>query len=72
MPRRNVVIIGAAGRDFHNFNTRYRDDESVNVVAFPRASRSLQKTTCPPSSRKATSMSAHSHTATSPITMSWQ
>jgi len=37
MPRRNVVIIGAAGRDFHNFNTRYRDDESVNVVAFTAA-----------------------------------
>jgi predicted GTPase len=37
MTRRNVVIIGAAGRDFHNFNTRYRDDESVNVVAFTAA-----------------------------------
>lgn len=37
MPKRNVVIIGAAGRDFHNFNTRYRDDESVNVVAFTAA-----------------------------------
>jgi len=32
--QRNLVIIGAAGRDFHNFNTRYRDDESSNVVAF--------------------------------------
>ncbi len=31
---RRVIIIGAAGRDFHNFNTRYRDDESVEVVAF--------------------------------------
>jgi predicted GTPase len=29
-----VIIIGAAGRDFHNFNTRYRGDESVEVVAF--------------------------------------
>jgi predicted GTPase len=37
MTKRNVVIIGAAGRDFHNFNTRYRDDESVNVVAFTAA-----------------------------------
>ncbi len=37
MTRRNVVIIGAAGRDFHNFNTRYRDDNSVNVVAFTAA-----------------------------------
>jgi predicted GTPase len=34
MNKRKVIIIGAAGRDFHNFNTRYRDDESVEVVAF--------------------------------------
>ncbi len=34
MSRRRVIIIGAAGRDFHNFNTRYRSDESVEVVAF--------------------------------------
>jgi len=34
MSRRRVIIIGAAGRDFHNFNTRYRGDESVEVVAF--------------------------------------
>ena len=33
MPRR-VVILGAAGRDFHNFNVLYRDDPSVEVVAF--------------------------------------
>jgi predicted GTPase len=32
-PRR-IVILGAAGRDFHNFNTVYRDDEDVRVVAF--------------------------------------
>jgi predicted GTPase len=32
--RRKLIIIGAAGRDFHNFNTRYRGDESVEVVAF--------------------------------------
>jgi predicted GTPase len=32
--RRKVIVIGAAGRDFHNFNTRYRDDESTEVVAF--------------------------------------
>ena len=24
--RRRVVIVGAAGRDFHNFNIVYRDD----------------------------------------------
>jgi predicted GTPase len=29
-----VVILGAAGRDFHNFNTVYRDDPSSVVVAF--------------------------------------
>jgi len=29
-----VVILGAGGRDFHNFNTAYRDREDVRVVAF--------------------------------------
>jgi predicted GTPase len=33
MPRR-VLIMGAAGRDFHNFNVVYRGDEEVEVVAF--------------------------------------
>lgn len=32
--RRRVLIMGAAGRDFHNFNVAYRDDESFEVVAF--------------------------------------
>jgi len=32
--RRKVIVIGAAGRDFHNFNTRYRDDDTTEVVAF--------------------------------------
>jgi predicted GTPase len=32
--RRHVVIMGAAGRDFHNFNTVFRDDPAVHVVAF--------------------------------------
>ncbi|RMG47816.1 MAG: GTPase [Acidobacteria bacterium] len=32
--RRRVVILGAAGRDFHVFNTVYRDDPSHEVVAF--------------------------------------
>jgi predicted GTPase len=32
-----VVIIGAAGRDFHNFNTVYRGDPNVKVVAFTAA-----------------------------------
>ena len=31
---RNVLIMGAAGRDFHNFNVVYRDDSEVRVVAF--------------------------------------
>jgi len=33
----NVVIMGAAGRDFHNFNVVYRDDPSFEVVAFTAA-----------------------------------
>ena len=37
MSKRNVIIIGAAGRDFHNFNTYYRDNELYNVVAFTAA-----------------------------------
>jgi predicted GTPase len=37
MSKRNVIIIGAAGRDFHNFNTFYRDNEAFNVVAFTAA-----------------------------------
>jgi predicted GTPase len=35
--KRNVIIIGAAGRDFHNFNVYYRDNEAYNVVAFTAA-----------------------------------
>lgn len=37
MKRKNVIIIGAAGRDFHNFNMYYRDNEFYNVVAFTAA-----------------------------------
>jgi len=37
MAKRNVIILGAAGRDFHNFNTYYRGNESYNVVAFTAA-----------------------------------
>ncbi len=32
-PRR-IVIMGAAGRDFHNFQMRYRNDATARVVAF--------------------------------------
>lgn len=31
---RRVLIMGAAGRDFHNFNTVYRADPTTDVVAF--------------------------------------
>ncbi|MDR3327120.1 MAG: cyclic 2,3-diphosphoglycerate synthase [Prevotellaceae bacterium] len=31
---KNVIIIGAAGRDFHNFNTFFRGNTDYNVVAF--------------------------------------
>lgn len=35
--RRRILILGAAGRDFHNFNLVYRDDAAVEVVAFTAA-----------------------------------
>ncbi|MFO8087597.1 MAG: cyclic 2,3-diphosphoglycerate synthase [Bacteroidales bacterium] len=35
--KRNVLIIGAAGRDFHNFNTYFRGNDNFNVVAFTAA-----------------------------------
>ena len=34
MVKINVIIMGAAGRDFHNFNTYYRDNDLYQVVAF--------------------------------------
>jgi len=37
MTQRKVIIIGAAGRDFHNFNTFFRDNPAYNVVAFTAA-----------------------------------
>jgi predicted GTPase len=37
MKRRKVIIMGAAGRDFHNFNMVYRDDPSCEVIAFTAA-----------------------------------
>ncbi len=37
MNKRNVIIIGAAGRDFHNFNTYFRGNTNYNVVAFTAA-----------------------------------
>jgi predicted GTPase len=35
--KKNVIIIGAAGRDFHNFNTYFRGNADYNVVAFTAA-----------------------------------
>ncbi len=35
--KKNVIIIGAAGRDFHNFNTYFRGNPDYNVVAFTAA-----------------------------------
>ena len=37
MSKRRVIIIGAAGRDFHNFNTYYRNNAAYEVVAFTAA-----------------------------------
>ena len=34
MQKRRILIMGAAGRDFHNFNVLYRDNEAVEVLAF--------------------------------------
>lgn len=35
--KKNVIIIGAAGRDFHNFNTYFRNNDDYNVIAFTAA-----------------------------------
>ena len=34
MAKKRVLIMGAAGRDFHNFNVFYRDNKDYEVVAF--------------------------------------
>lgn len=34
MARRNVIIMGSAGRDFHNFNVFFRNNKRYNVVGF--------------------------------------
>ncbi|MGY5876352.1 MAG: cyclic 2,3-diphosphoglycerate synthase [Candidatus Thorarchaeota archaeon] len=34
MAKKKVIIMGAAGRDFHNFNTYFRENEDYEVVAF--------------------------------------
>ena len=35
--KKNVIILGAAGRDFHDFNVAFRDDAASRVVAFTAA-----------------------------------
>jgi len=37
MERAKVIIMGAAGRDFHNFNTYFRGNERYEVIAFTAA-----------------------------------
>ena len=34
MAKKRLIVIGAAGRDFHNFNVLYRDNPEYEVVAF--------------------------------------
>ena len=34
MDKQKVIILGAAGRDFHNFNVFFRDNQDYQVVAF--------------------------------------
>ena len=34
MSKKRVIIMGAAGRDFHNFNVYFRENEEYKVVAF--------------------------------------
>ena len=37
MKRTKIVIMGAAGRDFHNFNVCFRDNPAFQVIAFTAA-----------------------------------
>lgn len=46
--RRKVVIMGAGGRDFHNFNILYRHRSDVEVVAFTAAQIPFQHGRCYP------------------------
>jgi len=50
MPRKNVIILGAGGRDFHNFNVYFRDNPEFNVVAFTATQiPNISNRTYPPS-----------------------
>ncbi len=47
---RRVVIMGAGGRDFHDFNTVFREDSDMHVVAFTAAQiPGIDDRTYPPS-----------------------
>jgi predicted GTPase len=47
---RRVVVMGAGGRDFHDFNVAFRDDPEVEVVAFTAAQiPGIDDRTYPPS-----------------------
>ena len=48
--RKRVVILGAGGRDFHNFNVYYKDKEEYEVVAFTATQiPGIENRTYPPS-----------------------
>jgi len=50
MARKKVLIMGAAGRDFHNFNVVYRENKDFEVVAFTAAQiPDIEGRTYPPS-----------------------
>jgi predicted GTPase len=50
MAGKKVLIMGAAGRDFHNFNVVYRDNKNFEVVAFTAAQiPDIEGRTYPPS-----------------------
>jgi predicted GTPase len=50
MERKRVVILGAAGRDFHNFNVFFRGREEYEVVAFTATQiPNIEDRTYPPS-----------------------
>ena len=34
---KNAIIMGAAGRDFHNFNVCFRDNSDYRIIAFTAA-----------------------------------
>jgi predicted GTPase len=48
--RKRVVVLGAGGRDFHNFNTVYRNEPGVEIIAFTAAQiPGIDKRVYPPS-----------------------